>query len=590
MSLCRVAYNAPFRPARLLRIFLAILAITLSQFATGQTFTSSISGIVTDPTGASIANANVELKNMATNDVRSDTTHDDGSYQFSNLNPGTYQITVTAPGFKTYIQQNLVLQAQIASTVNVSLEVGGTTEKVEVTATAMLLDTETANNAVTMESRLIENLPNGTRNPLNFVFSLAGTTAPPGGQSGRFQPLDQLTSNFGLNGGRTGEESILVDGAPSQAIDWGGIFVSPLQDSVQEQQVLINTYDAQYERSGAGIVTLITKGGTMDFHGEAYDYLQNSFFNANDWQDNKVGNPRGNYKQNQFGGNFGGPLVKRWNLFFFGGYEGLRQPNSQNTGLLSVPTQAERNGDFSQSRIADPNNPSSTIPITIYNPFSTTPVTDASGNVAGYTRQPFANNVIPSNLLNPVGQKIANLFPLPNRSPLLPGTDINNFFLAGKGNTLSDKMDTRFDWAQNSVHRMFFRFSDRFRQGNTSPCFFCNGADSNTNGNNQGWLAVLNDTLTPSPTWVINSFVSYGYWREAYQLVDFGKATAATIGLPTSLFQAPVLPYITADNYTSLSNSGDFADYHYARTSSSAQVNVTKEFSKHTFKFGAIST
>lgn len=134
-------------------------------------------------------------------------------------------------------------------------------------------------------------------------------------------------------------------------------------------------------------MTLITRGGTNEFHGEAYDYVRDAFFNANSWANNKYGGERGDYRQNQFGGNFGGPLVKRWNLFFFGGYEGLRQPNTQNSGLLTVPTDAERNGDFSQTRVVNPDGVT-TSPVTIYNPFSTTAITGPDGNVA-YTRTPF---------------------------------------------------------------------------------------------------------------------------------------------------------------------------------------------------------
>ena len=561
-----------------------ILAIVFSAFSFGQAFTSSITGTVTDPTAAAVPSARIELRNMATNDVRNATSQADGTYQFNNLSPGTYEIVVAASGFKSYTQQNLELRAQIASTVNITLEVGGTTERVQVTAAATLVDTETANTAVTMESRLIQDLPNATRSPLNFVFSLAGTTAPPQGYGGRFQVLDQSTANFGLNGGRSNGASILIDGAPSQAIDWGGLLVSPLQDSVQEQQVVTNTYDAQYQRSGAGVVTMITKGGASEFHGEAFDYLQNSYLNANSWGNKRSGTDRGNYKQNQFGGNIGGPILKRWNLFFFAGYEGIRQPNRQDSGLQSVPTQAERSGDFSQSRLVSGDG---TIPVTIFNPFSTTAVKDAGGNVIGYTRAPFADATIPASLINSTGQKIANLYPTPNRTPLIPGTDLENFFKAGNGNTLSDKMDLRVDWAQNTVHRMFFRFSDRFRQGSTNPCFFCNGADPGTNNTSAGWLAVVNDTVTPSPTWVINSLVSYGFWLEAQKLVGYGQLDASSIGLSPSLYQAPVLPHITADNYTGLSNSQDYADIHYARTTSTAQVNVTKELSRHTVKFGA---
>ncbi len=393
-------------------LFALALAINFGPFAFGQSFTSSITGVVKDPSGASVAAAKVQLKNVGTNNSQDVVTNGDGSYQFNNLLPGTYEITVSAPGFETYVRSNLILQAQIATTVNVALQVGTTQQKVEVTGSAVLVDTQTANHTVTLDSHLLEALPNSTRNPLNFVFAVAGTTEAPGGQTQKSGTLDQMSSNFGLNGGRTGDESILIDGAPSQAVDWGGLMVSPLQDSVQEQQIVQNSYDAQYERGGAGIVTLITKGGTNTFHGEIYDYLQNSALNANSWYNNAYGYPKGQFKQNQFGGNISGPILKRANLFFFGGYEGLRQPNTQTT-LTTVPTQAERAGDFSGALNADG------TPDLIYNPFTTTAL-DNSG--ANYTRTQFPGNVIPASLLNPVGQKIVNLYPLPNRPGRGPTT------------------------------------------------------------------------------------------------------------------------------------------------------------------------
>ncbi len=294
--------------------------------------------------------------------------------------------------------------------------------------------------------------------------------------------------------------------------------VSPLQDSVQEQQIVQNSYDAQYERGGAGIVTLITKGGTNTFHGEIYDYLQNSALNANSWYNNAYGYPKGQFKQNQFGGNISGPILKRANLFFFGGYEGLRQPNTQTT-LTTVPTQAERAGDFSGALNADG------TPDLIYNPFTTTAL-DNSG--ANYTRTQFPGNVIPASLLNPVGQKIVNLYPLPNR----PGTgpdNLNNYANQGPANFLNDKMDTRVDWEQSAVHRMFVRWSDRFRQDQNYSCFFCNGADTGVNQANNGFQVVLNDTVTPSPSWVIDTYASYSRWKEAHIAQGFGVATAATM-------------------------------------------------------------
>lgn len=556
-----------------------ILAFSLCRSSFGQTFTSSITGTVTDPSGGTVNGARVELKNMSTNDVHQFTTLGNGAYQFNNLLPGTYQITVTAPGFQTYVQQNLVLQAQINSTVNISLTVGNTQQKIEVTASAVLVDTQTANNQVTLDAQLIQALPNNTRNPLNFVFAVAGTTPAPSG-SGQTQTngfLDQMSSNFGLNGGRTGEEEILIDGAPSQAIDWGGLMVSPLQDSVQEQQIVQNSYDAQYQRAGAGIVTLITKSGATSFHGEAYDYLQNDVLNANSWSNNKYGIPKGPFKQNQFGGNVGGPILKRWNLFFFGGYEGFRQPSTQST-ITTVPTAAERSGDFSAALN------SSGGPDLIYNPFTTTALDNTGFD---YTRTQFPGNKIPSTLINPVGQKIVNLYPNPNRPSQGPN-ELNNFSATGTSNILNDKLDTRVDWEQSAKHRLFVRWSDRFRQNQTLPCFFCTGGDTGVNQANNGFQVVLDDTVTPNPNWVIDTYISYSRWKEAHISQDYGTASPATIGLPDSLFQAPILPGIVNNDgtYSNLGVTFGGGYSQYIRYSNTSQINLTKVFNRHTLKFG----
>ncbi len=143
-----------------------------------------------------------------------------------------------------------------------------------------------------MDEALIQSLPNSTLNPLNFVYDLAGTTEAQGGMTSRSQSYDQYGSTFGINGGRTAESEILIDGAPSTAVDWGGLMVAPIQDSVQEQQVVMNTYDAQYERGAEGVVNLVTRGGSDNFHGEVYDFLRNDDLDANTWSNNNQGFPR----------------------------------------------------------------------------------------------------------------------------------------------------------------------------------------------------------------------------------------------------------------------------------------------------------
>lgn len=555
---------------------LTILA--LGAICSGQTFSASITGTVTDPSGALVANAAVHLRNTSTGDTRDTASAANGTYKFDNLLPGSYEIRVEARGFKTYVQSNMILRASIGATVNIPLQVGETQQQVQVSGEAVLIDTQTANNSVTMDSQLIAALPNSYRNPLNFVFALAGTTEAQSGLTSRSTSFDQYGSAFGLNGGRSATEQILIDGAPSTAVDWGGLMVSPIQDSVQEQQVTTNQYDAEYERAGSGVVTLITRSGTNSFHGEAYDYLRNSAMDANTWSNDQSGAPKNELHRNQFGGNIGGPIWKKAGLYFFAAYEGLRQPDTESSGFLTVPTAAERTGDFSQTYNAD-----GSLDV-VYNPFSTKLVTDAAGNTY-YTRTPFAGNKVPSNLFNPVGQNILNLYPLPNR-PSQGINDLNNYFAQGRGQTDNDKFDWRVDWNQSSNNRVFVRMSDRVRENYTPACFFCNGADNGANNDDHGFQVVVNDTYTPNPTWVIDSYIAYSRWFEGQTSIGYGVADASAIGLSPTLFQAPLLPLVNADLYETLGST--YSSYNrYVRTSDTALMNFTKELSHHTIKFGA---
>jgi hypothetical protein len=468
----------------------------------------------------------------------------------------------------------MILRASTAATVNVPLAIGATEQSVQVTGEAILLDTQSATNSTTLDSHLIESLPNSYRNPLNFVFALAGTTEGQAGLTTRSGTLDQYGSMFGLNGGRTGNEQVLIDGAPSTAVDWGGLLVAPVNDSVQEQQVVQNVYDAQYERSGAGVVTLVTKSGSNSFHGSVYDYMRNSALDANYWSNNRNGAPKGLFHRNQFGASLSGPIFRN-RAFFYVAYEGLRQPETDSIGPITVPTDLERNGDFSQTF-----NPDGSLQV-IYNPFTTRP--DGNG---GFTRDPFPGNKIPANLLNPVGQALVSLYPQANRAS--EGVnDLNNFFAQGPGRTDNDKFDWRIDWEQSSKNRVFARMSDRVRQNTEPACFFCNGADTGSNNEDYGYQIVLNDTYTPSPTWVIDGYAAYGRWWEGQTQVGLGKQNLSAIGLSPSLSpQINGLPLVHADLYSS--QGTDFSTFdRYIRSNVTWIGNVTKQFSRHTLKFGA---
>ena len=567
----------------LLAGLLLVVFFCAGQRAFSQTFSASITGVVTDPSGAVVAGAKVQLTNADTKDLREKTTTANGSYDFQNLLPGTYQLSASAPGFKNFIQTGLILRANTAANVNSMLQIGGGQEQVVVSADTVLVDTETPNNSITMDQVLIANLPNSTRNPLNFVFDLAGTTEAQGGLTSRSTSFDQNASTFGINGGRTAESEILIDGAPSTAMDWGGLIVSPIQDSVQEQQVVQNEYDSEYHGGGEGVVTLVTKNGSDRFHGEVYDYFRNDALDANTWSNKNVDpangpiTPRQKFHRNQFGGNVSGPLWRSKHLYFFGAYEGLRQPGSQGRLLYTVPTALERQGDFSQTY-----NHNGTLS-TIYDPNSTTTFIDSAGNTQ-HTRTPFPNNVIPGGF-DAVGQKLVNLYPLPN----LPGDGpdhINNYTANPSSNTSNDKFDARIDWAQNEKHRLFGRVSDRVRQNNAPACVLCNGADNFANNEDHAFQIALNDTITPSSKWVIDTYAAYSRWWEGQTLVGYGVADLSSLGLPQADSQiAGLLPSVSAGQYTSFGNP--YSSFQrYIRYSNTNMINVTHELGSQTLKFG----
>ena len=247
------------------RKFISSFLLT-ALIAFSQSFTANLTGVITDPAGAAVSGATVRLENAATRDVRETTTTNDGRFTFSQLAPGTYDAQAEATGFKTTIQRNITLIAGQSAALNISLVIGALTQQVDVGATVVEVDTQTANQSITLTQSMIVNLPSNLRSPFSLVHATAGVTAPATGISQ--SAYDQNQDRFGLNGGRSTTTGVLIDGVNASAGNsWNGLLVSPSLDSVAEVQVIRNAYDAQYARSGGGMVSMVTKGGSGDFHG-----------------------------------------------------------------------------------------------------------------------------------------------------------------------------------------------------------------------------------------------------------------------------------------------------------------------------------
>ena len=538
--------------------------------ASAQTFTGNITGIVTDASGATLAGAQVSLKNLGTNDSRSATTNDSGLYNFPQLPPGNYRLEVQMKGFKQYQVANIPLQSAQVAEVNASLSLGDVNESIKVEAAALAIDTQTANKEVTLSSAMVAELPVNARVPFVLVHATAGVTAVRTGVSGA--TTDQNHNRFSLNGGRGQGGLVLIDGVPATAGDWGGLIASPGVDSVQETQVIRTTFDAQYGRTDGGVVAMVTKGGSNKFHGTGFEYLRNSQLDANTWANNLRGVAKPSFQRHQYGGNLGGPIVPKWNLFFFGGYEGLRLA-SPNVNISSVPTALERTGNFSNTRNAD-----GSLSL-IFDPFTTR----ANPNGAGQIRDAFPGNIVPSNRFDAVGRKIVDLYPTPN----VNGdafTQTRNFALGGKSVTHNDRYDGRVDWAKSSKFTMYGRFTKAFQE-DIVPEFFGKGADSNFGGKNPRHFVSIGATYVHSPTLVINALLGHGQWRETQIATSQGKGGAIT-GLPSALLaqlQATTIPQFSIANYAQIGNSRYL---NFPRRTDTWQINASKEWGKHSSKFG----
>ena len=418
-----------------------ILAIA-SGCAIAQS-TASISGTVTDSSGAVIPGASVQVIQTETNETRSLTTDAGGRYSANLLSLGHYAVRASASGFQSAERTGILLEAQAAPEVNFSLALGAVSSNVVVQATAVEVQTANAALDQVIHSQQVSDLPLNGRN-----FVELATLAP--GVSQGNQPNDFFAGGGGSETSIRGTFSLSVGGSRENRTDWlydgiddseltsGAIGVVPSIDALDEFNVLTSNYSVEYGTRAGPTVLLISKSGSNAFHGTLFDFLRNTNLNASSYF--SPVNPE--YIRNQFGGSVGGPIRKDKTFFFFD-YQGTR--NIQGIpSLTQVPTPDERAGNFSESFPGAPETP-------IYDPMSTT--TDpATGQL---TRTQFANNIIPSNRINPIAQQMLNYFPLPNAAGVLSA----NYVDVPRENYSDNEYDLRIDQVFSASDRAFARFS-----------------------------------------------------------------------------------------------------------------------------------
>ncbi len=555
------------------RITLLPLLCLVATSLYPQAFSGSISGLISDPGAAPVPGASVRIKNAATSESRQTTSGADGRYVFSQIAPGEYTLQVEAKGFKQFATTAFTVRSNQAAELNASLVLGQLSESIEVQAAAAQLDTQSANQSFTIDRKQMLSLPASARNPFVAVHAMAGVTSMSVAQSNNTS--DQNVARFAFNGGRDMSGLVLVDGIPATAGDWGGLLASPSVESVQEVQVTRNSYDAEFGKSGGGIVSVVTKGGSNDFHGSAFEFLRNDNLDANAWANNRVGRPRVEFKRHQFGGNLSGPILKSKRLFFLTTYEGLKQ-GSPATTTQTVPTDLERTGDFSRTF-----NPDGTSAL-VFDPFTTR----ANPNGSGSIRDAFPGNSIPRTRWDGVGAKVLELYPRANAIPTNAITNANNYFGAGTSITNNWRTDGRVDWAKSEKLTMYGRITYAEQQGVT-PRFFGTGGDSGSEGTSPRYHATFGATWVSSPRLVINFTAGSGRWREESLPVTLRDGIlGTTIGLPANLvsqMDSPHMPQFNVAGYATLSNGRIL---NFPRRTDNAQLNATRELGRHSLKFG----
>ena len=544
------------------------LFFVLSAVLLGQTFTGTITGRVSDPNEAAVPGAAVVLQNANTNETRRGTTNELGIYTFPQLLPGDYTLSATKEGFRGFVQNGIQLSTNQTAEINVRLTLGQISERIEISAAAPLIDTQTSNQSSTLETRLIQELPLLVRNPFGLVHSNAGVVALNPNLAS--STGDQNTTRFSLNGGREDSAQVMIDGVPALAGDWGGLLATPGVDTVQEVQTLLNTYEAQYGKSGGGVVNVTTKGGGQQFHGSLFEYLANDNLDANSFWNNKFGRNKTESKRSQFGGSISGPIWNSKRLYGLFGYEGLRQ-SSPSSRLATVPTELERAGDFSRSFNANGS---------LQQIFD--PTTTRLGANNKYLRDPFPGNRIPSNRFDPVALNIVKYMPMPNQ----PGqsiTNTNNFYGAGSSRVVNNLYDVRIDWARSDRHSMWGRVTKK-PQSSRPYQYWDSAAEPSQDQINPRYHVNLGNTFVVNPTMVVNVLLGGGRWNEQQRGKGYGF-DYTSLGFPESLarqFDVPTPPQVGIGTLS----IGYTRELAAIRNIFNAQVNVSKEHAAHSLKFG----
>jgi outer membrane receptor protein involved in Fe transport len=550
---------------RCLCLLILVLSCACLSLLWGQGGGGSITGTVSDPSSALIGEATVEINNVATGVVQKTTTTSSGQFVFPVVPTGTYRVTVSAPGFVHSVLTGVTVNLNQPTTLAVTMQVGAVTQSVEVSATAVQLQSETAQQSTNISNTTYEALPmavNGdSRQPTAFLFLVPGVNSPANAQTATNQ-----TFSTSINGGQSFSSEVLLDGASTASTNVAGDYRN-LQfpvDIVDQFTLVASNFTADQGRAAGGIISYTTKSGTNDLHGGAYEYLRNDKLDARGF----FTPTRAITRQNEFGFNLGGPVFipKLYNgknrTFFFGWYSGFRNRRGASNSLGTAPTEAQRNGDFSA------------YPQPIYDPLTNAP--DGNG---GVTRTQFPGNVIPSNRITEIARNFNKFLPATN------GQLVNNVASSqGQSNDV-DREGAKIDHSFSDSHRINGLLSIS-RSTNTSPQFgdVYSGPLSTTLFQTQNvYYGRLNYTAMIRPNLVNQATVGFNRNYNPFGYAGIGTNFAADLGIQGLLTAGENVPNFSFTGYT---NAGGGSGQIVVENSWVFNDFISWNKGRHTLKFG----
>jgi Carboxypeptidase regulatory-like domain len=588
---------------------LAIVSVPGFSQSTG----GRILGRVADPTGAVLSGVKVTLMNAATGSSRDVQSNDSGDYSFVEVPPGEYQLEFEMRGFKKNVRKGVTLQVNQIVTLNMTMELGATQEIVDVTSEAPLVDTTSTQLGAVVDDRTVVQLPLNSRDTYQFLQLQPGVMSTSGSSNSIIYGSNSAGA-VSVNGGRGRSNNFSVNGGDANDQFVNLPTVQPSPDSIQEFRVITNTFDAEYGRNSGSVVNVVTKSGTNQWHGDAYEFFRNKVLNATSYQFGLEGTPKPQFNQNQFGGTFGGP-IKKDKMFFFASYEGRRVRQGIPSQVVTVPTVAERPGAsqaFSNfSDLGTPFGGTLTNSAILTNRAGCSAAVAAAGGGTISDGVPYAtifpNNQIPLPCMDSTAVDLLQFVPTPNGTGNLiqtvPSEPVTgNQFTVRYDYTINSKQNLSvyyyfnddstaqpfsfFEQAGANVPGFGSLLAERFQQWNISHTWTISNSTVNEfrfNYNREGQLTfqhpanteLVQNSCPPAPSWLgpVNCFTD-------------GTSTNA-LGIHPGLgADREGLPFVSIAGGFNLGNNAE-GELPQVGNSFQWSDNVTKVTGNHTIKFGA---